>query len=155
MSLTEAVRSRRVGHLELDGFVSAEETTPVREVLYRMRQCDCMTVLVLHEGRLAGIFTERDALRKVLTRPETWDTPVGEWMSREPVTARPEQSLLDALRAMRGGQFRNLPVVGPAGEVLGNLTDTAVVRGLADYLQVEVLNLPPDPNQVPKTVEGA
>ena len=36
-----------------------------------------------------------------------------------------------------------------------NLTDNAIVRHLAQHLQAEVLNLPPDPDQVPKTVEGA
>jgi CBS domain-containing protein len=155
MSIADEIRRRKVGHLELGDYVSAEEGTPVREVLSRMRLCNVSTALLTSSGRLSGIFTERDVLRKVLTRPEVWDTPVSELMTPNPVTVHPDDDVLRALRVMREGHFRDLPVAREDGRVLGNLTDNAIVRCLADHLQVEVLNLPPDPNQVAKAPEGA
>ena len=56
---------------------------------------------------------------------------------------------------MNSGHFRDIPVVDARGQVLGNLTDNAVARYLCEGLQAEVMNLPPDPNQVHRTVEGA
>jgi CBS domain-containing protein len=155
MSLAEAVHGGQVGHLDLRGYITAEEEMAVMEVVRQMRRYDRTTVLVTREGKLTGIFTERDVLHKVITRPETWDRPVRDLMTRNPVVVGPDANILGALRLMTEGHFRDLPVVGKEGKILGNLTDNAVVRHLADRLQAEVLNLPPDPEQVPRTVEGA
>jgi CBS domain-containing protein len=155
MSLASEVRNGHIGHLDLEAYVKADESTSVREVVRLMRRLDRTTTLVTRDDRLAGIFTERDVLRKVVTRPETWDRPVRELMTPDPVVAHPDATILGALRLMNEGHFRDLPVVNERGKILGNLTDNAIVRYLADHLPAEVLNLPPDPNQVPKTVEGA
>jgi CBS domain-containing protein len=155
MSITQEIRNCRVGHLELGEYVSADQRMSIREVLWRMRQCNTSTALVIRDDRLVGIFTERDVLHKVLTSPEVWARPVGELMTPDPVTIAPDADVLTALRLMREGHFRDVPVVETDGRVLGNLTDNAIARCLADHLQAEVLNLPPNPDQVVRTVEGA
>ena len=155
MRLTEEIQSGLVGHLDLEGYVATDRSTPVRQVLALMRQTDRTTALVTEDGRLTGIFTERDVLKKVVSRPDAWDRPVGEFMTPNPQVVGPDVNLVGALRRMRDGHFRDLPVTGADGRILGNLTDNEVVRHLADRLQAEVINLPPDPNQVPRTVEGA
>ena len=149
------IKTGTVGILDLRGCVLVEVDTRVRDVLREMRTHDHSTALITREGRLAGIFTERDVLKKVVFQPETLDLPVRELMTPDPVVVRPQDTILTALRMMNEGRFRDLPVVDCTGRILGNLTDNAIVRQLGDRLQAEVLNLPPDPNQVPKTVEGA
>ena len=155
MSLGQTVQQHTIAVLNLKEFVAAEEETAVRQVVEAMRRGDRSTALITNGGRLTGIFTERDVLRKVLTAPGTWDRPIRELMTPDPVAVTPETSILGAVRLMNEGHFRDLPVVRPDGQILGNVTDNAIVRHLADHLAAEVLNLPPDPNQVPKTVEGA
>jgi CBS domain-containing protein len=76
-------------------------------------------------------------------------------MTPAPRVVGPEANILTALRIMTEGRFRDIPVLGPEGRLLGNLTDNSVVRHLADHLQAEVLNLPPEPDQVPGSPEGA
>jgi CBS domain-containing protein len=142
--------------MDLTEYVLAEEGLPVGEVVRRMRTCRCSTALITGpDGSLAGIFTERDVLHKAVTHPANWPLPVRELMTPDPVALGPRASVRAALRQMTEGHFRDLPVVGEDGKILGNLTDNAIVRHLADHLQAEVLNLPPDPDQTPDTVEGA
>ena len=154
-SIASHIRNGHVEYLDLHSFVTADEADPLREVIRRMRQCDCTAALITRGSRLAGIFTERDVLQKVLGRGVDLESSVSGLMTAEPVVASPEITLLEALRRMRDGYFRNLPVVDQSGTILGNLTDSAIVSYLCEHLQAEVLNLPPDPNQVPKTVEGS
>jgi CBS domain-containing protein len=155
MSIKEVIGGCIVGQLDLAEFATAEDTTPVVEVLRRMRACDSSTTLVTRDDRLVGIFTERDVLKKVVNRPERWELPVRELMTPNPVVVTTGDSVLGALRLMNEGKFRDLPVVDATGKIIGNLTDNAVVRHLGDHLQAEVLNLPPDPNQVAESAEGA
>jgi len=155
MDLLQELERTQVGHLSLDEHVTVDETATVADVVRQMRHQDRTTALVTRDGKLAGIFTERDALRKIGGRPEALSRPVRELMTPEPVAVAPEAVVVEALRKMRDGGFRDLPVVDGAGAIVGNLTDNAVVRYIGDCLQEVVLNLPPDPDQVPKSVEGA
>ncbi|HEY0185601.1 MAG TPA: CBS domain-containing protein [Rhodopila sp.] len=64
------------------------------------------------DGRLAGLFTGRDAVGRVLAEaldPAT--TPLGAVMTVEPDTLRPQAQAEDALRMMRNGGYRHLPIV--------------------------------------------
>ncbi len=69
-------------------------------------------ILVMDGETLEGIFTERDALNRVLAEgrdPET--TRVSEVMTRDPVTLAPDAAAIDALRLMSEIGFRHLPII--------------------------------------------
>ena len=71
------------------------------------------------DGRLAGIFTGRDAVCRVLAAgKDPVTTLLGDVMTPDPATMSPEQTALDALRLMWDGGFRHLPLV-KAGRVVG------------------------------------
>lgn len=68
-------------------------------------------VPVLQRGELAGIFSERDIMKRVLAAgrdPKT--TKVSEVMTREPKVVAPGESLENCMRLMREHGFRHLPV---------------------------------------------
>ena len=72
-------------------------------------------LLVVDGGRLAGIFTERDALFRVVGEgrdPST--TRVAEVMTRDPRTIEPDRPFAHALHLMYEGGFRHVPVVEDA-----------------------------------------
>src|SRR5262245_6643789 len=76
-------------------------------------------ILVLDQGRLAGIFTERDALFRVVAEGRDPDkTRVGEVMTANPRTIAPDRPFGHALHLMYEGGFRHVPVVD-GGRPLG------------------------------------
>ena len=69
-------------------------------------------VIVVDNGRVAGIFTERDALFRVVAEGrDVRTTRLAQVMTRNPQTVNPEQPFSAALQMMYGGKFRHVPVV--------------------------------------------
>jgi signal-transduction protein with cAMP-binding, CBS, and nucleotidyltransferase domain len=155
MSLERDLRAERVAYLDLTFFSLADGATPVRTVLERMRNAGHGCALITQDGHLSGIFTERDVLHRVVDHPETWDRPVEAVMTACPDTVRPTEPVAAALRSMNRGHYRNVPVVDGDGKIVGNLTHYAILKFFSDRFQQEIYNLPPDPDQVPKSPEGA
>ena len=69
-------------------------------------------------GRLAGIFTGRDAVRVLAGAKDPAATPLRQVMTRDPATLPPGCTAIEALRLMRDGGFRHVPVVQD-GAVVG------------------------------------
>lgn len=90
--------------------LTAEAT--VAEAARYMAENQVGAVLVVEGERLEGIFTERDALYRVLAEGrDPARTTLDEVMTRELVTLTPDEPAADALRLMRDIGFRHLPVV--------------------------------------------
>ena len=83
---------------------------------------DVGAVVVMDGGKLAGIFTERDVLRRVIEPGlDPRITRVSEVHTAEPRTIAGDESAAHAHDEMVAGNFRHLPVVGN-GAVLGTLS---------------------------------
>jgi CBS domain-containing protein len=92
--------------------ISAAKTTTVVEAARLMKQQNIGALLVLDSSRLIGIFTERDALFRVLAAGRDPNaTQLGDVMTAQPQTIGPDEPFLHALRVMHEGKFRHLPVV--------------------------------------------
>lgn len=77
-------------------------------------------VVVDGEGRLTGILTERDMLKRVVAREiDASATPVSKVMTTGVKTATVEDEVADCLRQMSNGRFRHLPVVDAEGRPQG------------------------------------
>jgi CBS domain-containing protein len=88
-----------------------------------MAQRRAGSVLVLNElGQLAGLFTGRDAIKRVLAKGlNAAKTKLGDVMTSPAFTIGPEKTAVDALRVMWAGDFRHLPVIRD-GKILGVVT---------------------------------
>ena len=92
--------------------VTAPATMTVSEAARLMREHRVGAIMVVQEGALAGIFTERDALIRVLADGrDVQATRLAEVMTRNPKTIHPDRSFAEALQMMYGGSFRHVPVV--------------------------------------------
>ncbi len=87
-------------------------TASLREAADLLQAHDIGALPVIEEGRLIGILSERDILRRGICadRPLP-ETPVAEIMTPSPQTTRPDCSVAEALMQMTAGGFRHLPVV--------------------------------------------
>jgi IMP dehydrogenase len=91
---------------------SVSPETSVYEALELMAEKDIGAVLVLRDGRLAGIFTERDYARNVILRGRfSKTTSVGELMTDVMCYVRPEQTIEDCMALMTDKRVRHLPVL--------------------------------------------
>ncbi|CAJ0845476.1 9573_t:CDS:2 [Entrophospora sp. SA101] len=98
----------------LDGSVPAEVglKTTVRDAARMMRQFRTTAVLVMENNMIAGIFTSKDIVLRVIAAgldPSTCS--VVRVMTPHPDTAPPMTSILQALKKMHDGHYLNLPVV--------------------------------------------
>lgn len=80
-------------------------------------------VIVDHEGRLEGIFTERDVLNRVAAEQKDMSAlKLAEVMTRDICSAREEDNVYDTMRRMSQGRFRHMPVVNDGDTVVGLLS---------------------------------
>jgi CBS domain-containing protein len=87
-------------------------------------------LLVMNEGTLLGIISERDYARKVILKNRSsHDTPVGDIMSAPAVTVTPDDTVHHCMQLMTEGRFRHLPVV-KSGRVVGMLSIGDLVKAV-------------------------
>jgi len=92
--------------------VAAASNLTVAEAAQLMKRERVGALLVMHAGRLAGIFTERDALFRVIAEGrDPKKTPLAEVMTANPRTIAPDRPFDHALHLMYEGGFRHVPVV--------------------------------------------
>jgi CBS domain-containing protein len=92
--------------------VTAPASTTVRDAARQMKRFNVSSVLVVDAGRLVGIFTERDAVSRVLAEGRDANaTKLGDVMTRHPKTIDPDKPVGHALLMMYEGGFRHVPVV--------------------------------------------
>jgi CBS domain-containing protein len=105
--------STRVGDLiEKRKLVLATPELSVAKASRMMKKNKVGAVLVVEQDRLVGIFTERDAVYRVMAlglEPDT--TMLRDVMTHEPKTVEPDESLGCALLLMHENGFRHAPVI--------------------------------------------
>ena len=101
---------RRV--IENRNIITAAAETTVIEAARLMLERRVGALPVVDRGRLVGIFTERDALLRVLAGArDPSATRLAEVMTPDPQTIHPDQPFAHALHMMHEGGFRHVPVI--------------------------------------------
>jgi CBS domain-containing protein len=109
-----------------------DAATDVDDAIRRMHDKGIDCVLVVDDGRLIGIFTDRDAVLKVAgTSPA--DRSIGALMTRDPVVLRHDETIAVAINKMAVGGFRHIPIVED-GRPTGVVSARDVFRHLARSL---------------------
>lgn len=126
--------------------ICATEDMSIKQAAERMRDQHVGSLVVIRKGDsgeiTTGILTDRDIAIVAVARdfdPQT--LRVGDVMSSDLVSARPEDSLADALATMRGRGVRRLPITTEQGTLIGMLTLDDLLELLADELKTMVLTM--------------
>ena len=113
----------------------------VHDVAIAMTEAGVGAVPVLERGQLVGIFSERDLMTRVVVAgrdPE--QTRVGEVMTRDVVTAEPDETVDQCLDKMRRTGCRHLPVV-VKGAVISMVSLRQLLRDEIAEQDDEIRNL--------------
>lgn len=103
--------------------LTTEQTATVLSATQRMNEYSVGALLVTEEGRLCGIFTERDVLRRVVAAQRNpAETLIRDVMTTNMACASPETSVDDARSIFKAHRIRHLPVVKSDGELVGMIS---------------------------------
>ncbi len=150
MAVADDLATMKVSELDLGRFVKVAPSESISETVQAMRDTGYSSVCVVDDGALAGVFTQRDVLMRVLGRSRVCDHTVGEEMTRSPRTMRPDQSVADGLAIMREWWVRSVPVVDDRGELVGSLSWYTLMKTMAS-----ILNRPSEGDQTgPRVKHG-
>jgi CBS domain-containing protein len=127
--------------------ICADLSDTVDRVLQGMAERNQGCVLVREGEVLVGIFTERDALRKVYGRIDPKKATMRDVMTRDPEAISFHDTIAVALNKMTVGGFRHVPLVDIQKRPVGVLSMKDIVNYFVEHFPAHVLNVPPDPTK--------
>ena len=117
--------------------VGCETGTTVREAVALFANRRIGAVPVLENGKIVGIFSERDVVRQLAEHgPQMLDGSVGAVMTAPAITVEPGTGVMDALGLMTRRRFRHLPVV-EGGRMIGFVSIGDLVKYRIDHIVAE------------------
>ncbi|HWR96103.1 MAG TPA: CBS domain-containing protein [Arenimonas sp.] len=113
----------------------------VLEAIRMMAEHHIGSVMVMEDGRLQGIVTERDYARKViLLGRSSSETPLSDIMSSPVLTVKPTDTVTYCMTLMTDRKFRHLPVCD-GDAVLGLISIGDLVKAVIEQQQEEISQL--------------
>lgn len=135
-AVEQSIVKDRIGVLFPQRPFTVAPETPVGEVLQLLvdRRMGC--ALIIEQGALKGVFTERDALFKLnADYADLLSHPISEFMTPNPVVVRTSDTIAFALHKMDLGGYRHLPVMDK-DKVAGVISVRDILRYLSDRILV-------------------
>ncbi len=106
-----------------------------------MADKDIGALLVIDEGELVGVFSERDYARKVILKGRSSkEVKVGELMTSPVLSIHPEKNIEECMALMTTAHHRHLPVV-ETGKLIGLVSIGDVVNALITTQRIEIQDL--------------
>ena len=126
--------------------VTAPGDTSVAACLEIMRDERIGCLLIVEAGKLIGIFTERDIIRRIVGRNLSHDDiDVSDYMTPDPDTLTSDAPLAFALNYMVVGGYRHVPVTDEKNHPMACLSIKDIVKHIGNHYFSEIANLPPTP----------
>ncbi len=108
--------------------------TPVGTVLKKMVDERIGCVMIVDQGKLAGIFSERNALMKLNTDAARYmERPISQFMTPDPVTLETNDKIAFALHKMNVGGYRHIPILF-GGKLAGVISIRDILRYLTERI---------------------
>jgi CBS domain-containing protein len=144
--MIEIVATTPVGKVPHGVPIRVAPETSLVEVVAAMKQARRGAVVVEVDGRLTGVFTERDLMTRIDYSDSGWrNRRVREVMTAKPATCSADTGLAEALQRMNAGGYRRLLIVDGEGRATGVVSIRDILGYIAEHYPQEFVNLPPDP----------
>lgn len=132
---------RNILHNKGNNVFSVDPGVTVYSALELMAEKNISSLLITENGKLSGIFTERDYARKVTLKGKTSkDLLIQEVMTRNPITVSPDSSIEDCMKAMSNKKVRHLPVLD-GDKLVGMISIGDVVQFIIEEQKFIIENL--------------
>ena len=130
--LARSVMEDNLGRLDQDESIAVAPETPALDVAQLMKNSNSGCALVVEGGKLVGIFTEHDVLKRVTGGGSLNAVTVKELMSANPETLNEKDSVAEALNKMSLGRYRHIPFKKSDGTFA-----VASIRSVLKYIAQE------------------
>lgn len=121
--------------------LSVSPDTIIFDAIEKMAERSAGTALVMEDGQLIGLISERDFIRKVYLKKKCGQgVTVKEIMSTTLSTVTPDEQLENCMITMTEKRIRHLPVL-QEGQVVGILSIGDIVKFMAEQKDFEIKNL--------------
>lgn len=136
--MTDLPRAARIKCKEImtSTVKTATRDTPLRDVAGMMRDGDMGSIPVVEDGKLVGIVTDRDIVVRSIADGKDASTPVGEAMTTEIFSVRPDDFVFEAIRLMGDKQVRRVPVVDDDGKLAGIIAMADIALEMEDEREI-------------------
>ncbi len=126
--------------------VCVEASASVADTIALMCANDFGAVLVTEAGKLVGVFTERDVLKRVAGKITDLDAhPVSEVMTRNPESLRLGDKIIFVMNMMHVGGYRHVPIVDDEHRPLHVISIKDVMAYVLEPLHDLIVSIPPEP----------
>ena len=120
---------------------SVEPKATIFKALEIMSEKEIGALLVMENGKLTGIFSERDYARKVILKGKSSkETQVGELMTKKVFYMDPQKTINDCMAMMTAKRIRHVPVIKD-NQVMGIVTIGDVVNQIISEQEVTINHL--------------
>ena len=120
---------------------SVEPKATIYQALEIMSEKGIGALLVMEDGKLKGIFSERDYARKVILKGKSSkETPVGELMTKKVFYIDSQKTINDCMAMMTAKRIRHVPVIDD-NQVMGIVTIGDVVKQIISEQEVTIHHL--------------
>jgi CBS domain-containing protein len=126
--------------------ISLNRSATVADAVSAMIQNHIGTVLIMEDGKLYGMFSERDVLTRVAAQGRVpAETAIVEVMTHAPECLSFDDEIVFALNKMVVGGFRHVPILDRNGTPVAVVSMRDVMAHIVSFYPSEVFNLPPEP----------
>jgi CBS domain-containing protein len=127
---------RRCREIMTRSVKTANREMSLREVAVLMRDGDCGAMPVCENGKLVGIVTDRDIVVRAIADGRSSETKVGDVMTTEIYSVKPDDFVFEAIRLMGERQVRRIPVVDEKGALAGIIAMADVALEMEDEREI-------------------
>lgn len=150
----DELKERKISQIINPRLVQAPPSISVKDAVLLMQKNKAGYVVIAERGKVMGLFTETEVVRKILNDNINWDRPVSEYMKPSPAIASPEDTIFEAMSLMVSSEVYHLPLVNEKQELVNVISVRTLIRYLASFYPTEIYNLPPNLDQIMRSPEG-
>ena len=132
-----------------------DEETSIQSVIESMQTTHSSCILLVNNDKITGIFTERDVVTKIVSRNvDLENEKICDYMTNNPETLQPDDSIAFVLNKMADGGFRHIPIVHSESKDIFIISMQDIINSIGNYYFDDIINLPPKPLRTTSQREG-